>query len=331
MNHFTRIALGAGLFVTALSGSALAAEPTLPRDGWVSWEVATTENAPAYCCFESWRNGEGKPATCKLDGDSNGFGTRNHETTNAARVYARATAGKLDRLRILSAGCPVETKTPIRELTVDTDDSARWLVARAKESSGDSVKGEHFAEGALMALGVHRGEVANQALTKFARSDSRAETRRRAVFWLAVLRGNEGADVVSSVMFNDAEPEVREHAAFALSQSKSPRVNADLVRLGKTDKSGEVRAKAWFWLAHTGAENAEQHIGAALHSDNDDNVREQAVFALSQLPDDRAARALIAAAEDQSLSREQRKRAVFWLSHSESQAALAYLDKVLAR
>jgi len=59
-------------------------------------------------------------------------------------------------------------------------------------------------------------------------------------------------------------------------------------------------------------------------------VREQAVFALSRLPDERATQALIAAAEDRSLAREQRKRAVFWLSQSESSAALAYLDKVLA-
>jgi HEAT repeat protein len=94
---------------------------------------------------------------------------------------------------------------------------------------------------------------------------------------------------------------------------------------------GEVRAKAWFWLAQTGAAESEQAIGAALRKDADDNVREQAIFALSRLPDERATRALIAAAEDRALSREQRKRAVFWLSQSEADAAQAYLEKVLAR
>jgi hypothetical protein len=49
------------------------------------------------------------------------------------------------------------------------------------------------------------------------------------------------------------------------------------------------------------------------------------------LPDDRAAKALIEVAQDQTLPREQRKRAVFWLSQSESDAAQAYLEKVLAR
>jgi HEAT repeat protein len=59
-------------------------------------------------------------------------------------------------------------------------------------------------------------------------------------------------------------------------------------------------------------------------------VREQAIFALSQLPDGRGTRALIATAEDRSLTREQRKRAVFWLAQSESDEAQAYLQKVLA-
>jgi len=59
-------------------------------------------------------------------------------------------------------------------------------------------------------------------------------------------------------------------------------------------------------------------------------VREQAIFALSRLPGDRASRALITAAEDRALPREIRKRAVFWLSQSNSDAAQAYLEKVLA-
>jgi HEAT repeat protein len=112
--------------------------------------------------------------------------------------------------------------------------------------------------------------------------------------------------------------------------SQSPRISQDLIRLGNTDEDGEVRAQAWFWLAQTGAAESEKAIGAALRKDSDDRVREQAIFALSQLPDERATRALIATAEDRSLSREQRKRAVFWLAHSEKTGAQAYLEKVLA-
>jgi hypothetical protein len=52
---------------------------------------------------------------------------------------------------------------------------------------------------------------------------------------------------------------------------------------------------------------------------------------LSRLPDERAPRALIATSEDQTLSAEQRRRAVFWLAQSESSSAQAYLEKVLVR
>ena len=78
-----------------------------------------------------------------------------------------------------------------------------------------------------------------------------------------------------------------------------------------------------------GAPGAEQAIVAALRKDTDEDVREQTVFALSQLPEERATQALIAAAEDKSLSRELRKRALFWLSQSESESARTYLDQVL--
>ena len=47
------------------------------------------------------------------------------------------------------------------------------------------------------------------------------------------------------------------------------------------------------------------------------------------LPEERATRALIAVAEDRSLTHEQRKRAVFWLAQSEAEGAQKYLEKVL--
>jgi hypothetical protein len=328
------LVIGAGALLLALvvAPPARSAEPKLPRDGWVSWPVAAVEGAPAWCCFESHKGRDSKRGACQLDGHSNGFGNRDDETTDTAKVYARTTAGKLDRLQILSATCPVETKTPVQPLDgVSEDDSARWLVTLAKQSDRDAVTHEPIGESAMAALAMHRGDFARDALAGFARNDARVETRKWAVFWLGQLRGDEGAGIVSSVMFADQSAELRKHAAFALSQSNSPRVAPDLIKLGNTDKVGDVRSQAWFWLAQTGAPQAEDAIVAALKKESDSEVREQAVFALSQLPDERAARALIAAAQDQSLPREQRKRAVFWLSQSESDAALAYLDKVLTQ
>lgn len=322
------------LIVAAFPAAAQSAEPRLPRDGWVSWQVSAVENAPAWCCWGSGQTGNLPPMTCPLDrADGFGVGQRDNQggTTDQVKVYARSTGGKIDRLQVLAASCPVETQTPVQELGgIEADDSARWLVAQTKQEGTNGLKRRSIGEHALAALAMHDGAVARESLASFAR-DARAETRKSAVFWLAMLRGAEGAEITSAVMFNDLEADVRKHAAFAMAQTRSPRAAADLIRQGNTDKVGDVRAQAWFWLAQTQAPEAETAIAAALRKDADEHVREQAVFALSQLPDERATRALIAIAEDQSLTREQRRRAVFWLSQSESNSAQAYLEKVLAK
>jgi len=320
----------AALCLAALVTQAHAAELTLPRDGWASWQVDAVEGAPDWCCWSSWDDRGGSREACKLDGTRQGYGTRGDATTDAVRVYARLEGGKINRLRVLSASCPVETATPIRVINTTTDDSAAWLVGMVKEESKDLDARNNLGEDALAALAMHRGQRAQDALTTMARGDARAETRKKAVFWLAMVRGIPGADVATSVMFNDKDADVRKHGAFAITQSKSPRIAMDLIRLGDTDKDSDVRAQAWFWLAHTGAANSEEAIGAAIKKDQDDHVREQAVFALSQLPEERSTRALIKVAEDRSLSHEQRKRAVFWLAQSEAVGAQTYLEKVLA-
>lgn len=318
------------LTALAFAPQAFAAELTLPRDGWASWQVPAVDGAPDWCCWSSGKVRDASRASCRLDGNQSGYGSRDDSTTDAIRVYARSAGGRIDRLRVLSATCPVESATPIRDLgSIATDDSARWLINFAKQDEAGAAQRHQVGDHVFAALALHRGDLARDALTAAARGDAREETRKQAVFWLAMLRGREGADITAAVMFNDADADVREHAAFALGQSKSPRAAADLIRLGNTDKVGQVRAQAWFWLAHTGASEAENAIGAALRKDTDEDVRERAIFALSRLPDERATRALIAAAADRSLSREQRKRAVFWLSQSESDAAQTYLEKIL--
>jgi hypothetical protein len=263
MNALNRSSSLAAFVAAALASTAQAAEPKLPRDGWVSWDVPVGD-APAWCCFNNRGAREGAAASCKLDGHDYGIGTRHDERTDTVTVYARSAAGKLDRLRVLSATCPVETKTPVEEQAVTADESTRWLISQVKNDSSNS--GHSLADDALAALSMHSGDLARDGM----------------------------------------------------------------ISLGNTDARSQVRSQAWFWLAMSGRPGVESPISTALRKDSDDYVREQAVFALSRLPEDRATKALAAVAEDRSLSREQRKRAVFWLAQSDSDAAQAYLEKVLA-
>jgi hypothetical protein len=313
----------------ALAAPARSAEPALPRDGWSSWRVDAVEGAPAWCCW-SHRPSATPQKPCRLDEHPDSFGSRDDATTDSVRVYVRTAGGKIERLRVLSDSCPVETATPVKDLaTLPADDSVRWMIAlneRTPLSGGQS----DLHEATLAGIAIHRGNLAYDYLSTMARGDSAFGKREKAVFWLALLRGHAGAGLTRDLMFNDGDARIRRHAAFASTMSKSTTIGADLVRLGNTDTDGEVRAQAWFWLAQTRDPGAERAIDAALRKDTDDHVREQAVFALSRLPDERATRALIAVAEDTTLTREQRKRALFWLAQQESPGGQAYLEKVLA-
>ncbi|MBB6093900.1 hypothetical protein HNQ60_002781 [Povalibacter uvarum] len=313
---------------SVLAPAAFAAELKLPRDGWASWQVPAVEDAPAWCCWD-WREGNPTARACRLDGSNDGYGSRDGAKTDTVRVYARFDAGKIDRLRALSASCSVQTSTTVQDLgAVSVDDSARWLATLTKRKDSDGTRPAIGRE-ALAALAIHRGDVAFNELSDVASNDARRKNRKEAVFWLAHLRGLPGAKAATAIMFGDEDADVREHAAFAVSQSKSPEAASDLIRLANTDAASSVRSQAWFWLARTESPATEGAIGSALRKETDDDVRRQAIFALSQLPEGRATRALIAVAEDRSRPSEDRKSAVFWLAQSKATAAQTYLEDVL--
>lgn len=327
MNRIRNLIRAASLLVCF--SSATAAELTLPRDGWTSWDIEVVDDAPAWCC-------RGKDVarnqSCKLDEANVGYGTCDGETTSAMRIYARFHDGELERLHALSADCAIELREALSpQGAIDAETSARWIASVLARDTGEGALTRRLRNDTMAALAVHRGGIAHDALVNIARTEKRFEQRKDAVFWLAHVRGTEGAAVATQIMFDDANPRMREHAAFAVSQSKSPTISPDLIRLASTDGNAQVRSQAWFWLAQSESEETEAAIGAALKKEKEQRVREQAIFALSQLPETRAASALIAVAEDKSLDRADRKQAVFWLAQEGSDSAVAYLDKIISR
>lgn len=335
-----RIAATTLFLYAAMLPYAASAGLSMPRDGWVSWQVPAVADAPNWCCFGDWRKGNPNPdkQTCQLDGPDHGYGTNGancrSETTDSIRVYARFDGGKLAKLRAFAASCAVKANSVITSLeNVSVEASAKWLVDFVKANvatQGSNASSRTRSSDVMAALAMHQGNIARDALTDFARNDPRVEHRKEAMFWLTQVRGEEGALIVAPLMFSDADAAAREHAAFAIAQTKSPIAVPNLIRQGSTDRDAQVRAQAWFWLSQTKASEAESAIRASLQTEKESHVRDQAVFALSQLPADRASRALIALAEDKSLPRRDRKQAIFWLGQMKSDAAVLYLDKLLS-
>jgi hypothetical protein len=336
--------LAAALALSMSKAASAAGTLQFPKDGWVSWDVASVDKAPAWCCFADWQYPGSQHNQCDLERKHHSVGTRDGETTDTMRLYAYFTGGSLTKLRAYAPSCAVKTASaPTRLGDIEPDTSARWLgqtlaamlaEKTARASSAATVKGDgaekelRMERDLLAALALHRGTAARDLLVAQAKSGER-KLRKEAIFWIGQTRGNESADMLSPFLFEDADAKIREHAAFSLSQTKLPRAVSLLIRQGETDREAKVRSQAWFWLAQTQSHEAEAAINRAVRKDPEKKVRHQAIFALSQLPSPRSVNALTAVAEDRTLDRDDRKQALFWLGQNGSEAAMAYIDRVL--
>ena len=311
------------LTTLALLGSLHAHALTLPREGWVTWEIPSVASAPNWCCFDGF-NGSPKAGGCDLDSRHHGYGSRaEDDTVSQLRIYARSVDGKLTQLRSYAPSCKVTSKLPLQDLgLLPVDESLQWLIGKLQPRS--KLTGDLLA-----AIAVHEGAPAEEKLVALAKSDPVKETRKDAIFWLGQVRGESGAARVRPFLLSDPDEDVREHAALSYSQSVAIDKGAVLIGQAKADPSAKVRSQAWFWLAQTGAPETESAIAAALVAEDKVSVRHQAIFALAQLPKSRNVKALIRVIEERSLAMEDRKQALFWLGQIDSPEALAYLDKVL--
>jgi hypothetical protein len=311
-----------------LTPMAIAKALELPTNGWATWQVAAAEGAPAWCCIGVDRLAYGSDrerTVCNLDEPAQGFGTRGRDqTVDRMHIHALVDAGRIKAVRAFAPTCPVKTDRPVAALgDVSNDWSATLLTQHLAVNK--KLDGELLA-----ALSVHAGDTARRALLGAASVNAPVERRKDAIFWMVQGRGREGFDMALPFLAKDTDPAIREHSAFALSQSRARMAAPLLIKAAQEDSHGKVRAQAWFWLSQTKAPDTERAIGVALTRETDPAVREQAVFALSQLKGDRAARALIAVADNRQLGRDVRRHAVFWLGQSGSPLALGYFDQRLA-
>lgn len=316
--------IGIVLIGCLAGGHAAAALSDIDGNGWFTWRVTATADAPNWCCYE-WNGGISTTRSCDLDTRQGNFGAHSDYADNVdqMQIYALLDAGVLIKLRTVSAQCPVTSRSAISDLgTVDVIQSVKWLEKIISPHS-------ELSSQALASIAIHDGDESRDVLIDVARHDSDPENREDALFWMAQVRSLETGGEIKKLMFNDESADFREHAAFALSQSTVGDREDALAKLGREDKVGDVRAKAWFWLAQTGSVASDEEIQKAIRREQDQDVRDEVIFALSQLPVDRAFQALIQVIEDRTLRNEDRKQAIFWLAQSDSDRALEYLGRLI--
>ncbi len=289
---------------------------------WVTYTVPQVPGSRQLCCA---CDGTGP---CELEG-AGGSSLVTHDDTPAGRrlrVLLRRDAGRVDRLRAVSTGCPLD----FGGLAVQV-----WGAVEARSSLAllESLLGSgprRLEEGALFAAAYHAGERAGALLERVARGELAPRRSEEAVFWLGEARGAPGFAALERLRRDLEDGDVREQIAFALHLSDAPGALEALIDMARSDPYRDSRSQALFWLSQLAGEEATAAIADAIDEDPELEVKRQAIFALSQLPPERGVPLLLRYAETHAEAGV-REQAMFWLGQSEDPRAVDFFERILSR
>ena len=312
--------------------------------GWLGYEVPATGHHD-MCCFDSWEGSERRGGGCRIE-EHGSFSMRDSEERipevddETAVVLLRAEQGRIVRVRALSLGCGIDaggrTLTWVDEVKPAESLAllASLVVASSDESTakqpdgGRSAGRDKVTESALMAIAVHEGTAADDALERFIAPSQPERIRKKAAFWMGNLRGRRGYEGLVRLVREDPSEKVREQGVFALSQSEVPAAVDAMIRVAQKDASTHVRGQALFWLGQKAGKKAVAAITGAIADDPETEVKKKAVFALSQLPKDEGVPLLIQQARSNK-NPVVRKQAMFWLGQTKDPRALKFFEEIL--
>lgn len=316
--------------VIALTGPASAATDPAETirssgDGWVAIEFPAIEGTASPCCWRGPLQGRGEFG-CSLEQDHYSYGIASDAPPEDTIVaYARVREGEVAKLKVVGRQCPMDAGGESITRLGGTDDRAvlDWLEALARDGRQRDV-----SHPALWALALHASDSAGERLGSLAR-EANDELAEEAIFWLGEARGQAGYETLEDLLDQLPPGETRRHINFALSRNSSAEALTLLARIARDDRDPEQRGEALFWMAQEYPAAAQEYISEVIENEDDPEILEKAVFALSQLPPDTAGPALLDIAKDDSLPREARRQALFWLAHEGDEDSIAALTEML--
>ena len=240
LGGFTRAALDA---LAAKSATA-----------WVGYAVPALDGDRRSCCWNG--DGDGCCQACRLEpGAASGTTSATVNRTGvvtlesqALHVLMRLESGRVDRIRVFSPDCALDAGG----LTL------HWL-ARVSPAESVTVLGSfltpaaptRLADGALVALAMHREPAALERLLAVAKDGATTHLRGQALFWLAQRAGDRAAGAITEAIASDPETDVKKRAVFALSQLPKDEGVPLLIQVARTHTNPAVRKQAMFWLGQT--------------------------------------------------------------------------------
>jgi hypothetical protein len=179
-------------------------------------------------------------------------------------ILVRIEGGRLDRLRVVGASCPLDAGgLPFVTLTgVPAADSLAWL--RALVDAPGEGQPRRLSESALHAISRHADAGAVPMLLDLARRHAEPRVRGSALVALARTAGSRLAPEIAAFVDSDPDTEVRKRAVFAVSQLPKDESVPLLIRIAREHRNPEVRRQAMFWLGQSKDPRAIEFFASVL-------------------------------------------------------------------
>jgi hypothetical protein len=300
---------------------------------WIAWTQSRSAQRGRSCCWSDncegcWLEGQpvgpastavvppGERPPVALEGDTE------------LVVLVRVAEGRVDRLRTVSIGCPLDAGgLPFYTLTgVAPAQSLAWLENQARtDPVQETEKGR--SRSAVSAIALHDVPEADAVLDRLLASGS-PETRRQVVTWLGMARGAPGLTRLERLLREATDADVRRRIVTAIGTSRDARARTILLDLAKRHEDARVRGEALVAVARLASRETTALLTEAVDRDPDTEVKKKAVFGISRLPADESVPLLIKVARDNP-NLAVRRTAMFWLGQSKDPRAVDFFASVL--
>jgi len=209
-------------------------------DHWISDGIVISNGRLASCGLEPG------PRTTRTENEPRTASPVRLEGPDTMVVLYRVEEKAVQKVRIFSPDCELDAGgRAIHWLEgVSPADSVKLLSSLI--SGTDRLRG-----GAMVALALHREDVALPVLLTLAKQDPSTKVRGDALFWLAETAGRRVVPEITAAIDNDPDTDVKKRAVFALSQLPKDEGVPLLINVAKTNKNPAVRKQAMFWLGQS--------------------------------------------------------------------------------
>lgn len=211
-----------------------------------------------------------------------------------------------------------------------------WLSQRDEESLPllvelyDAESSEKTREKIMFSISQVDTRAAIDVLEKIAREEDSVNLRKKAIFWIGQHDDESRAfEVISGLFAGETSAELKENMLFSIGQIEVPKAAAFLAAIAEKGEEERLREKALFWLVQRDdAAPAIDLLTSMYAREKSQEMKEKIIFNLYRLETREAISKLAEIAKTES-NIDLRKKALFWLSQTDSDEAVEYLESTI--